>query len=362
MFKKYKKHLILSSVVILLPIVFGLLLWNQLPDSFATHWGVDGQPDGWSNKGFAVFFLPVLMLLMNLFCVWITDLTNRGNDQSQKVMNLIFCIMPVISLLSNGMVYALALGKTWEISSLMPITLGLLFAIIGNYMPKCTQNTTIGIKVIWALNNEENWNATHRFAGKTWVAAGLLTAFSAFLPIKIGYPVMFVSLIGAGFGSALYSCLYYRKQLKLGTAVATKDVPLDPKMKTIRRVAWIVVTAIVIGCSFLLFSGSIEYDFREEALVMDATFYAPITLRYENIEDMEYREGNVDGVRVGGLGSFRLLLGFFESEEFGTYSRYTYYKPDSCIVVTAKGDTLVFSGKDAAETRAIYEELLTRIG
>ena len=41
----------------------------------------------------------------------------------------------------------------------------------------------------------------------------------------------------------------------------------------------------------------------------------------------ELREGNVDGTRIGGFGSFRLLLGFFENEEFGTYTRYTYYKP-----------------------------------
>ena len=84
MFKKYKKQLILSSIVILLPIVLGLILWNQLPDSFATHWGVDGQPDGWMDKGLAVFLLPVLMLGMQYFCVWITDLTNRGNEQSPK--------------------------------------------------------------------------------------------------------------------------------------------------------------------------------------------------------------------------------------------------------------------------------------
>ena len=94
---------------------------------------------------------------------------------------------------------------------------------------------------------------------------------------------------------------------------------------------------------------------------MDAAFSSPVTLRYENIEAIEYREGNVDGTRVGGFGSFRLLLGFFENEEFGTYNRYTYYKPESCIVVTINGKTLVFSGKDAAETREIYNTLLDKM-
>ena len=360
-FKKYKKQLIISSIVILLPIVVGLLLWNQLPDTFATHWGVDGQPDGFSSKAFAVFAMPVLLVALQFFCVWITEVTNRKNEQSPKVMNLIFCIMPVLSLLCNGMVYAIALGKIWDWATLMPITLGLLFAVIGNYMPKCTQNTTIGIKVIWTLNNEENWNATHRFAGKTWVAAGLITMFSALLPTSIGYPIMFVALIGAGAGAALYSYLYYRKQLKAGTAIPIRDIPADPKAKTSRRIVRILVLAILIGTSYVMFSGSIEYDFREDALVMDATFSAPVNLPYDSIEAMEYREGNVEGVRVGGFGSFKLLLGFFENEEFGTYSRYTYYKNESCIVVKAKGDTLVFCGADAEETREIYNTLLDKM-
>lgn len=362
MFKKYKKQLVISSIVILLPIVFGLILWNKLPDSFATHWGVDGQADGFSSKAFTVFCIPLLLLVMQIFCVWITEKTNRGNEQSPKVMNLIFCIMPVISLLSCGMMYAIALGKTFDAALLLPVILGLLFVIIGNYMPKCTQNSTVGIKVIWTLNNEENWNVTHRFAGKVWVICGLIAIFSALLPMKIGYPIMFVTLIGGGLLPALYSWLYYRKQVKAGTAPRTKDIPVDPKTKTIRRVVWVLVIAILIGCGFILFSGSIEYEFREDALVMDATFSAPIQLRYDEVETIEYREGNVDGVRVNGFGSLRLLLGYFENEEFGTYSRYTYYKNESCIIVTTESDTLVFSGKDAAETQEIYQELINRIG
>ena len=41
MIKKYKKTLIITSILILLPILAGLLLWNQLPDTSATHFGAD---------------------------------------------------------------------------------------------------------------------------------------------------------------------------------------------------------------------------------------------------------------------------------------------------------------------------------
>ena len=38
---------------------------------------------------------------------------------------------------------------------------GLMFMVIGNYLPKVKQNNTIGIRVIWTLQDEENWNAAH---------------------------------------------------------------------------------------------------------------------------------------------------------------------------------------------------------
>lgn len=361
-FKKYKKQLIISSLVILLPMLIGLLLWDTLPESFAAHWGIDGQPDGWVGKAVGVFVMPLFLLVLNYLCIWITELDNRKRNQNRKVMNLVFWCLPLISVLSGGLIYATAMGKTWDVSILMPIALGLLFVCIGNYLPKCKQNNTIGIKVIWALNNEENWNATHRFSGKLWVVSGLITVFSALLPTRIGFPIMFISLIGAGAVSTLYSYLYYRRQLKCGTAVPTAEIPVDKPTKALRWIVLVLVTAILVSTGFLMFSGRIDFTFTEEALVMDATYYSPLTLSYEKIDSIEYREGNVPGTRTGGYGSFRLLLGFFENEEFGTYYRYTYYQPESCIVLTSGTKTLVLSGEDAEQTLEIYRMLMEKMG
>ena len=54
---------IVSSAVILLPIIFGLIFWNQLPDSMASHWGADGVVDGTASKSFMVFGMPMILLL-----------------------------------------------------------------------------------------------------------------------------------------------------------------------------------------------------------------------------------------------------------------------------------------------------------
>lgn len=70
MIRQNKKLLLLTSVITLLPVFIGLFLWNQLPDSVATHFGLDNQPDGYSSKAFAVFGLPLILLAVHLVCVW----------------------------------------------------------------------------------------------------------------------------------------------------------------------------------------------------------------------------------------------------------------------------------------------------
>lgn len=181
MLKKNKGLMILTSVIILLPMVVGILLWDRLPEKMAIHWGANGQPDGWSSRPVAVFGMPLLLLAIHWLGVWLTGEDKRNRHQNEKILQLMFWIAPVVSLFGMGSTYASALGQPLRIDRLVLLLLGIVFAMIGNYMPKCRQNYTIGIKVVWTLSDEENWNATHRLAGKLWMIGGLLLMLCAFL-------------------------------------------------------------------------------------------------------------------------------------------------------------------------------------
>ena len=111
----------------------------------------------------------------------------------------------------------------------------------------------------------------------------------------------------------------------------------------------------------LLFTGDLEYRMEEDYFHIDASYYSDLSLFYGVIESVEYREGNIPGTRVGGFGSGRLLMGFFRNEEFGTYTRYTYTNPEACVIVTTSRETYVLSGKNMAETQALYQTLQQRI-
>ena len=192
MIKKNLKVLILTTVVMLLPILAGLILWNQLPEQMPTHWNAAGEIDGWSSKPFAVFVLPLIMVAAQWLCMLGTAADPKKNNHSEKVLHLILWIVPALSVVLHAVTYATALGYAVPIEVVMPVLIGLIFTIIGNYMPKCKQNYTIGIKIPWTLDNEENWNRTHRFAGWLWtfcgiaiMCTGFFGGFWVFLPITL---------------------------------------------------------------------------------------------------------------------------------------------------------------------------------
>ena len=180
--KKNLRSIILTSIITLLPIIAGLILWDKLPDRMPVHWGINGEPDGWASKGFAVFGLPLILMVIQIICSVIEYTVSRNTEQNKKVLELVIWAVPVISIIANAYIYMNALGhKTFEIQRTIPLLLGFFFVILGNYLPKITQNRTLGIKIKWTLNSEENWTKTHRFASWIWVIGGLFILLAGFL-------------------------------------------------------------------------------------------------------------------------------------------------------------------------------------
>ena len=208
MIKKNLKLLIVTSGVLLLPILAGVLLWNQLPEQIPTHWNAAGEVDGWGSKPFAVFGLPMFMLAVQWLCVLGTGADPKKEAHSEKVLKLVLWITPILSVVMNGIVFATAMGKNVSVELVIPALVGVVLAIIGNYLPKCKQNYTIGIKIPWTLHSEENWNRTHRFAGRLWTVCGLVIILAGLLGvvwIMLGIFILMVLV------PVLYSYMLHRK-------------------------------------------------------------------------------------------------------------------------------------------------------
>ena len=203
-----KTLLIITSLIMLLPIAAGLILWNSLPDTIATHFGLNNEPNGWSSKAFTVFAIPGIMFVLHLVCLFATANDPKGERIGKKSKVIVYWILPVISVFVMGMVYANALNVSVDVGFWVCLLLGLVFVILGNYMPKARRNYTFGIKTPWTFNSEENWNRSNRVGGWAMVIAGILMFICAFTKSFI---LLLIIVIIAALVPLAYSYYLYKK-------------------------------------------------------------------------------------------------------------------------------------------------------
>ena len=213
MIKKYLRTLIITSLTLLIPVIVGLLLWDKLPDPMPSHWDIHGEVDGWSSKAFNVLGLPALMLVLQWVCVLACTADPKRKNYNPKMIKLVLWICPAIGLLLSTLVYGAALGYELPIEVIMPLLIGVMFIVIGNWLPKCRQTYTMGIKLPWTFASEANWNATHRFGGKVWVVGGVVTMLTSLFG---SFWLLMITLAAMVILPTVYSYLYYRNHEREG--------------------------------------------------------------------------------------------------------------------------------------------------
>ena len=208
MWKNHKKTIILTTILCLLPIVAGVILWDKLPDRMAIHFNAANEPDGWASKPFAVLGMPAIIAAIHLACLFITAQDPKKQNITGVMKTLMLWICPFISWLCAGMTIGYALESVRNIGVVVCVFLGILFMVIGNYLPKCLPSYTVGIKLPWTLHDEGNWRYTHRIGGFCFTIAGLIVLVSAFFgTIWVVVPALAVAAIVP----TVASYLYYKK-------------------------------------------------------------------------------------------------------------------------------------------------------
>lgn len=208
---KIKKKQLLSTIfVIILPALIGAFFWKALPEQVPTHFGIDGQADGYSSKLFTLLAFPILFVLFQIIALASLEKESVKVTVPAKMRKLYAWIIPALSLIVQGSIYANALGWVKSSPTLVTAFLGIIFVILGNYLPKTHRNHTIGIRIPWTLSDDKNWHKTHRMAGKLWVLGGLLILLESFVQVAMPY-VMGVVIAIMIIAPMIYSFLLSRK-------------------------------------------------------------------------------------------------------------------------------------------------------
>ena len=170
-FRKNSIVSIIASIAIL--IIFNALFYSKMPAELPTHWNFQGQADDYSSKFHAMVTIQGFLVLMNLFLCFMLDNDPKNERQNNFLMTLTKMSMPIMMIVIYTITILAGLGKDINTSVIISILMGILFIAIGNYMPKVKRNYTMGIKLPWTLNSDENWRRTHRFGGICFIFMGL---------------------------------------------------------------------------------------------------------------------------------------------------------------------------------------------
>lgn len=206
--KKYSKKIIITTVVTILPILIGLILWNKLPQKIITHWGSQNRADGWSSKPFAVFVPPLILAFGHVITLFLVLNDPKKKNINSKLLSVIFWVIPAASWTANIMIYGTAMGMHVNIGIIANLVIGALFIVFGNYVPKSRQSYTVGVRLPWTLDSAKNWNLTSRLQGKVWTAGGIIYILAAFLQINVLLIPLVVVMVLI---PIVYSFILYKK-------------------------------------------------------------------------------------------------------------------------------------------------------
>lgn len=205
------KILITTSIVCLLPIILGLSFYSKLPEDIAIHWGINNNPNGYFSKPVFIFGMPIIMLALQIFCCIVSDLSDKNPEANKKAVTVYKWIIPILTVVLYIITIMYALGNNLDIRKITMILLGIIFIILGNYMPKVRGDYYINSKTFWVKNRDEKLvNKAAKISGYMLIIGGMLCILS--IAFK---PVVSIVVIGAIVLYTLFIYLYvYLKSRK----------------------------------------------------------------------------------------------------------------------------------------------------
>lgn len=198
---------------IALPVIYLVLIWNKLPDTVPTHWGVNGEIDDYGSKNTLLilpFMLPGLTYLILYFAPSIDPKNKLQNNPSKfiRMRNIIVLSMSAVALY---IIYSTQKAESSQ-PDLILVLSGVIITACGNYMSSVKPNYFIGIRTPWTLENETVWRKTHQLASKFWFAGGLLIVlFSLTLSMKSAFIALMSIIAIISIIPLVYSYKLYQK-------------------------------------------------------------------------------------------------------------------------------------------------------
>lgn len=207
-----KKHLFII-ILIACSYVLSLLAIPFLPSEVAIHWNAAGEADGFTNKWWGALLLPILLTGIVALIVFLpkVDPRKENYEKFEKVYRIFLHVFVLFLFSIHVVTLAYNIGIPVQVDIVVPIGVGVLFIVLGNYMPKIKPNYFIGIRTPWTLENEVVWQKTHRVGGKVFVIMGVLIMFTIFVTSVWRFIFLMIVVFGGTMYLFIQSYIFSRK-------------------------------------------------------------------------------------------------------------------------------------------------------
>ena len=203
-----------NIIIFAITLIVTIAVLSIMPDIVPVHFGIDGVADRWGSK-YEMLVMPGCMLAMLAF--WLgTESTYKKKIKSStdekeiaeaksnlKVIQITSVITSLMFAVINGATIYASYSQldTTDVSKIdflkiLSIVMGISFILLGNFMPKAKNNSTVGFRLSWTRFNDVTWQKSNRFAGIAMVICGLLITLAGFIfSGKIAMVIMLVILM-----------------------------------------------------------------------------------------------------------------------------------------------------------------------
>ena len=197
---------IITFAFIAAAFTFGVISWGVVPDQVPIHWNMAGEPDGYGSKFFNLLLMPIVALGFYFLFLWLPGLDpKKENYQRMRGTYSVVRMVVVIYMSLFGILLTLlARGVDLKVELVVPMMVGALFIILGNYFGKLRPTWFVGIRTPWTLSSDESWNKTHKLGGRVFVAMGI----GLMLAGIIGTGWAFTAVMAAGGAGIAYTIFY----------------------------------------------------------------------------------------------------------------------------------------------------------
>jgi len=205
-----------SKIFILLSVLasfaLGFYFYPFMPDQMASHWNINGEVDGYMSKTMGLFFMPILLVIINLLFFFIPkiDPEKKKIEEFKKHFDDFIIVFNFFMLYVYALTIAWNTGKSFGMTQAIMPAFAFLFYFVGVLVGKTKRNYTIGIRMPWTLATDDIGEKTSKKGECAFKVVAIFALLGAIFP-NYAWALLFFPLIATVLYLCIYSYIEYKK-------------------------------------------------------------------------------------------------------------------------------------------------------